>query len=54
MKYAVEMALGDQIYIPSFIMTGSTIQELTGEIHSHTNLQHVDLTGPLLDIREVS
>jgi hypothetical protein len=34
MKYAVDMGLGAVVYIPSFIKTGSGIQNLTaGEIH---------------------
>jgi hypothetical protein len=33
MKYAVEMASGGMMYIPSFITIGSGIQKLLGEIH---------------------
>jgi hypothetical protein len=36
MKWAVEMALGAMIYIPSFIKTGSGIQKfIGGGIHRH-------------------
>jgi hypothetical protein len=37
MKYAVEIASGAIIYIPSFIKIGSGIQKLIGGIHGHTD-----------------
>jgi hypothetical protein len=33
------MGSGAMTYIPSFMMIGSGIQKLTGEIHSHTALR---------------
>jgi hypothetical protein len=36
MKHAVEMGSGTVLYIPSFIKIGSSIQELIGVIHRHT------------------
>jgi hypothetical protein len=40
MKYAVEMGSGAVIYIPSFIRTGSAIQELKGRGVTETQRQH--------------
>jgi hypothetical protein len=40
MKYAVEMASSDMIYIPSSIKIGSGVQRLLGgEGDTHTNAQ---------------
>jgi hypothetical protein len=36
MKYAVEMASGAMMYIPSFIKIGSAIQKLIGGIYIDT------------------
>jgi hypothetical protein len=36
MRYAVEMASGAVIYIPSFVKIGSGIQKLIGKIQRHT------------------
>jgi hypothetical protein len=36
MKYAVQMGSGAIMYIPSFIMIGSSIQKLIKGIHRHT------------------
>jgi hypothetical protein len=44
MKSAVELGSGGMIYIPSFIETGSGIQNLIGQIHR----QHGDLISPLI------
>jgi hypothetical protein len=41
MKYAVQMASGAIIYIPSFIKTGSGIQKLIGGIHRHTDWKEI-------------
>jgi hypothetical protein len=43
MKYAVEMGSGAMIYIPSFIRTGSGIQNLLRGIHIQTHRQQGDL-----------
>jgi hypothetical protein len=37
MKYAVHMAVGALVYIPSFIKTGSGIQKVIGGIHRRTD-----------------
>jgi hypothetical protein len=37
MKYAVEIGSGAMIYIPSFIKTGSGIQNLMGVGDTHTD-----------------
>jgi hypothetical protein len=37
MKYAVEIASGAMLYIPSFIKTASGIQKLIEGIHRHTD-----------------
>jgi hypothetical protein len=42
MKYAVEMGSAAIIYIPSFIKTGSGIENLTGEIHKQRG-DHINL-----------
>jgi hypothetical protein len=47
MKYAVEMASGAMIYIPSFIKTGSGIHNLI-EGDSQTHRQHGGLISLLL------
>jgi hypothetical protein len=41
MKYAVEMASGAIICIPSFIKFGSGIQKLLGGIHRHTDSMEI-------------
>jgi hypothetical protein len=41
MKYAVEMGSGAVMYIPSFIKIGSSIQNLVGEIHRHTDSKEI-------------
>jgi hypothetical protein len=42
-EYAIEMDLGDMLYIPSFLKTGSRIQKLLWGIHIQTHGQHGDL-----------
>jgi hypothetical protein len=37
MKYAIEMASGTMIYIPTFINIGPGIQKLIGGIHRHAH-----------------
>jgi hypothetical protein len=37
MQLAVQMGSDDMLYISSFIKTGSAIQILIGEIHTHTD-----------------
>jgi hypothetical protein len=37
MKYVVELGSGTMMYIPDFIMIGSGIQRLLGEVHRHTD-----------------
>jgi hypothetical protein len=46
-NYAVEMGSGAVIYIPSFIRTGSGIQNLIGE-DTQTHRHHGDLISVLL------
>jgi hypothetical protein len=41
MKYAVEMGSDAMIYIPSVIKTGSSIQNLIGGIHRHTESMEI-------------
>jgi hypothetical protein len=41
MRYAVEMSSGGVIYIPSFIKTGSGIQNLMGGIHRYTDMKEI-------------
>jgi hypothetical protein len=38
MKYVVDIVSGGMIYIPSFTMTGSTIQKFIGSIPRHTDM----------------
>jgi hypothetical protein len=38
MKFVAEMGSGAMIYKPSFIYTGSVIQEFIGGIHRHTDI----------------
>jgi hypothetical protein len=45
MKYAVDMASGAMIYIPSFMKSGSGIQKLTGGIHRHTESLEIAYIG---------
>jgi hypothetical protein len=37
MKYAVDIASGGMMYIPSFTKTGSSIQNLIAGIYRHTD-----------------
>jgi hypothetical protein len=54
MKYALEIASGGMIFMPSFIKTGSGVQKSSGEIHTQTHRHEGDLISllPFFQMRE--
>jgi hypothetical protein len=47
MKYALEIASGGKIFMPSFIKIGSGARKLLGEIHIQTHRQEGNLISLL-------